>query len=324
VRAMSAAARRLLTSAVTLVLVTLVVFAVLVALPGEGPGDEESARRLPENYRAALRAQYHLDDPVLVRYGRWIGDLARGDLGASLRERRPVRALLRERLPVSLALNATALAAVLLIATPLGIAAAWKPGSGWDRVGHATTNALYAVPVFWVALLLQWIFAVRLRWLPLFGIEGDQAAQGAIARAADVARHLVMPAACLTYGSLAYVSRFVRAALVEATSGDGGRPARARGASALRYVAVHGIRQAAVPLLTLTGFLLPRLVGGSLLVEEIFNVPGLGSLLFDSVLGRDVPVVLALTLLTGAATLAAITAADLLAAWADPRVRHGV
>jgi peptide/nickel transport system permease protein len=320
---MTAAARRLATAAVTLALVTLIVFALLVALPGEAAGDDETAHRLPDDYRAALRAQYHLDDPLLVRYGRWIGDLARGDLGASLRERRPVTAILRERLPASLALNGAALAAVLLIATPLGIASAWKPGSGWDRAGLAATTALYAVPVFWMALLLQWLFAVRLGWLPLFGIAGDRAAGGILARAADVARHLLLPVACLAYGSLAYVSRFVRTALVDATAGDGGRPVRAKGATALRYVTVHGSRQAAVPLLTLAGFLLPRLVGGSLLVEEIFNVPGLGSLLFESVLGRDVPVVLALTLLSGTVTLAAITGADLVSAWVDPRVRHG-
>jgi peptide/nickel transport system permease protein len=320
---MTAAARRLVTAAVTLVLVTLIVFALLVALPGDASGDDETARRLPDEYRAALRAQYHLDDPLAIRYARWIGDVARGDLGASLREHRPVAAILRERLPASLALNGAALAVVIMIATPLGIGAAWKPGSSLDRAGLAATTALYAVPVFWMALLLQWLFAVRLGWLPLFGIEGDERAGGSLARTADIFRHLVLPVTCLSYGSLAYVSRFVRTALVDAAAGDGGRPARARGATALRYVTVHGTRQAAVPLLTLAGFLIPRLVGGSLLVEEIFNVPGLGSLLFDSVLGRDVPVVLALTLLSGTVTLAAITGADLLAAWADPRVRHG-
>ena len=320
--AMTAAARRLVTAAVTLVLVTLIVFALLVALPGDGGGDDETARRLPDGYRTALRAQYHLDDPLLLRYARWIGDVARGDLGASLREHRPVATILRERLPASLALNSAALAVVLLVATPLGIGAAWRPGSPWDRAGFAATTALYAVPVFWMALLLQWLFAVRLGWLPLFGFEGDRAAGGLALRTVDVLRHLVLPVTCLAYGSLAYVSRFVRAALVESSAGDGGRHVRARGATALHYLTAHGAPQAAVPLLTLAGFLLPRLVGGSLLVEEIFNVPGLGSLLFESVLGRDVPVVLALTLLSGTVTLLAITAADLLAAWADPRVRH--
>jgi peptide/nickel transport system permease protein len=123
-------------------------------------------------------------------------------------------------------------------------------------------------------------------------------------------------------GGLAYVTRFVRTNLVEATAGEGGRAARARGLSTLQYVARHGVVQAVVPLLTLAGFLIPRLVAGSLLIEAIFNIPGVGSLLFDSILARDLPVVLALTLLSGLATLFGTTLADVLIVWLDPRVRR--
>jgi peptide/nickel transport system permease protein len=234
-----------------------------------------------------------------------------------------VAAILRERLPVSLGLNALALCAMLGIAVPLGIVGASRPDGPWDRGGWIATTALYAVPVFWTALLLQWLFAIRLGWLPLAGLTADGADRlSAVGAFADTALHLVLPATCLASGGLAYVTRFVRTNLVESTSGEGGRAARARGLSTLQYVARHGVLQAVVPLLTLAGFLIPRLVAGSLLIEAIFNIPGLGSLLFEAILARDLPVVLALTLVSGVATLVGTTVADVLVVWLDPRVRH--
>lgn len=317
------AARRLASATITLALVTIVVFSLGTALPGASE-DEETERPLSPEYRAALRAQFHLDDPVLVRYGRWLSDVSRGDLGISFRERRPVAAILRERLPVSLALNALALVAIVLVAVPIGIASAWKPSSGADRWLALTTTALYAVPVFWAALVLQWVFAVRLGWLPLFGAVSETVHPTPVALLSDRLSHLVLPVTCLTYGGFAYVSRFVRTAIVEGTTGEAGRVARARGLGPLRFLLSHGLRQAAIPLLTLAGFLVPRLVGGSLLVEEIFGLPGLGSLMFQSILARDLPVVLGLTLLSGTVTLGAITLADVLASWVDPRSRRAV
>jgi peptide/nickel transport system permease protein len=289
-------------------------------LPGDALPDDDGVRALPAPYLAAIRAQYHLDDPWPVRYVRWIRDVARGDLGVSLTEGRPVTEILRERLPVSVALNAAALLVTLGLAVPLGILGAWRPGGAWDRFGSTFTTGLYAVPVFWMALLLQWLFAVRLGWLPLFGTSTGAAAAPALARVADAIRHGILPVACLSYGGIAYVSRFVRTNLVESTGQGTGRGARARGLSALRYVATHGLVQASVPILTLFGFLIPRLVGGSILVEQIFGIPGVGQLLLGAILARDLTVVLALTLVSGVATLAGTTLADVLAARLDPRV----
>jgi len=318
-----AIASRIATAAVTLFVVTLVVFALLCALPGEPQAGDDASRPLPPEYRAALRAQYHLDDPWPARYGRWVKELLHGELGTSFSAQQPVATMLRERLPVSLGLNALALLAMLGVAVPLGILGAAQPDGRWDRAGWIATTALYAVPVFWTALLLQWLFAIRLGWLPLSGISTDGARHPSSGVAlADAVWHLVLPAACLASGGLAYVSRFVRTNIVESTAGEGGRAARARGLSTLQYAARHGVVQAVSPLLTLAGFLIPRLVGGSLLVEAIFNVPGLGSLLFDSILSRDLPVVLALTLLSGLATLVGTTVSDVLILWLDPRVRH--
>jgi peptide/nickel transport system permease protein len=320
---LAAIAARIATAAITLLLVSVFVFGLLCALPGDPTASDEATRPLPPEYRAELRAQYHLDDPWLVRYGRWLGDVAHGDMGKSFSAQRPVASMLRERFAVSLALNAFALVLMVGAAVPLGILGAWKPGGGWDRGGWIATTALHAVPVFWIAILLQWTFAVRLGWLPLSGVSTDGARHASTAAAmVDTFRHLVLPAVCLATGGLAYVARFVRTNLLESTAGDGGKAARARGLSTLQYVVRHGIVQAVVPLLTLAGFLIPRLVGGSLLIEAIFNVPGLGSLLFDAILARDLPVVLALTLVSGVATLFGTTVSDLLIVWLDPRVRH--
>ena len=318
-----AIATRIATAAITLLLVTVVVFSLLCALPADPTGDDNAPRPLPPEYRAALRAQYHLDDAWPVRYGLWIRDLVHGELGTSFSARQSVAGMLKERLPVSLALNVLAIVAMLGAAVPLGILGATTPGGPWDRAGWIATMALHAAPVFWVALLLQWLFAIRLGWLPLTGVAMDtERPASTVLAVLDGFRHLVLPAVCLASGGLAYVSRFVRTSLIENTSGDGGRAARARGLSTFQYIMRHGIVQAIVPLLTLASFLIPRLVGGSLLIEAIFNIPGVGSLMLDSILSRDLPVVLALTLVSGLATLAGTTSADLLIVWLDPRVRH--
>jgi peptide/nickel transport system permease protein len=318
----SGVAPRLLVAAITLVLVTLAVFALVNCLPGDPSLDsDEGVRALPPGYAAALRAQYHLDEPLLSRYLSWIGDLVRGDFGISLTEQRPVAAIIVERLPVSLALNGMALLVTLALALPLGILGAWKPGGAWDRFGSTLTAGLYAVPVFWMALLLQGFFAVRLGWLPLFGTSTD-AASGPVGSVTDSVRHGLLPVICLSYGGVAYVSRFVRTNLVENAAESAGRSARARGMSALRYIATHGLVQASVPILTLLGFLIPRLVAGSILVEQIFGIPGVGQLLLGAILARDLTVVLALTLVAGLATLVGTSLADVLAARIDPRMNR--
>ncbi len=312
-------------SLLTLFLVALVVFALIHLLPGDPLGEDEGSvqRHQTAAQIAELRALYHLDEPVHRQFLMWLGDLLRGDLGLSFHDRRPVAEKIGERLPVSMTLNALALALMLGLSVPLGVLAAWRPGSRLDRLTGAWTYALYALPVFWAGLLLQLVFSARLGWLPLYGLASDGArALGPAGRLGDRLAHLVLPTVCLAYGGLAYLSRFVRANLLEGVSGEFTRAARARGLSAFAVLVRHGFRQSAVPMLTLAGFMLRHLVAGSVLVEWIFAVPGLGLLFVDAVLQRDVPVVMGLTLLSSAATLGGIFLADLLYAVADPRVRH--
>lgn len=319
-------ARRVATAVVTLILVTLLVFCLIHLAPGEplgGGPDEEGLARLSEQARAELRALYHLDEPLHRQYLLWLADLSRADLGRSFHDRRPVTEKIGERIGITLTLNALSLGVMLLIAVPLGTAAALRPGSRWDRFAASGTYLLYAVPLFWAGLLLQILFSVKLGWFPLAGLRSQQFEfLGGFAQFADRARHLVLPVICLSYGGLAYLSRFVRATLIENAAGDSWRAARARGLSLAAVLYRHGFRQAGVPMLTLAGFLLPSLVAGSVIVETVFAIPGLGRLFVDAAFQRDVPVLMGLTLLSGTLTLGGILLADLTYAAVDPRIRR--
>lgn len=315
--------RRVLTAAATLLVVTALVFSLAVWAPGDAAETAAPDERMTAAQREEIRRIYHLDRPPAERYFVWLADVARGDLGLSFRDRRPVATKVIEAAGPTLLLNGLALVAIAFLAVPIGVVSAWRPSSWIDRAALGGTIALHATPVFWGALVLQGVFAARLGWLPLFGLGSAGVRDAALLeRIFDVAKHLVLPVACLTYGGLASLSRFVRANLIEANSSEAARGARARGRSAWSVLWVHGFRQAAIPMLTLAGSLLPRLLGGSILVETIFGIRGIGSLFVESALARDLPVVLGVTLLTGAATQAGILAADVAYLAADPRMRH--
>ena len=308
-------ATRLATGALTLVLVTALVFALIQLAPGSPLGaTEDGLKPLTADERAALTRLWRLDLPLHRQYVLWLGDVLDGDLGRSILDRRPVATKIAERLPITLTLNAIALFLIVALSIPIGAAAALNPGSRADRWGGVATYLLYAVPVFWGALLLQRLFSVWLGWLPLYGSGGVEG----IPRPS----HLVLPVVCLSYGGLAYVSRFVRANLLESIPAETVLSARARGMSRLAILYRHGFRLAAVPMLTLAGFLIPALFAGSVIVESVFQLPGLGWLFLEAAYERDFPVLLGITLISGTATLAGILFADVAYALADPRVRR--
>jgi peptide/nickel transport system permease protein len=317
--------RRLVTAALTLVVVSFAVYGLVRAGIGDPADliDDTAAVRVDDAQRSEIVATFHLDRPVALGYLSWLGGVMRGDLGRSFRDRRPVSDRIGEAAGISILLNGLALTVMIAVAVPIGALAAARPGSATDRWITGTTFALHAVPVFWTALILQLVFAAGLGWLPLDRAASAGAeALSAPVRALDVLRHLVLPTIALASGGIAFVARFVRTNLLENSSPNAVRAARARGLSARAVLVRHGFRQSAVPLLTLAGLLLPRLLGGSVLVENVFSIPGLGSLLAGAVLGRDLPLVLGLTLLAGAATLAGIALADAAYAFADPRTRR--
>ncbi len=222
-------------------------------------------------------------------------------------DRRPVGERIREALPHTLLLNGVALILALAIAVPLGVVAGGHPEGALDRVSGVALFALYSTPTFWMALLLQSLFAVQLGWLPLYGVASDPAPSG-LAGLVDRLAHVALPATCLAYGTLAFVARLVRSGVAETREADYVLAARARGASRRRALWTHAFPNAILPLLTLFGLLLPALLSGSVIVERIFAWPGLGRLFFDSILARDYPVILGLSLLSAVATLGATLA----------------
>lgn len=314
--------RRVLSTVPTLLGITLVTFLLLELLPGREvalAGRQEGGLFTPEVLEQ-IRATYHLDEPAWRRYLSWVGRLCRWDLGRSLLDGRRVETILSEAAVPTLILNAAALGLAFGISIPLGVGWARRRGSPADRIGGAGLYLLYAFPSFAAALLLQQLFAVRLGLLPLQGTSGGVEAVSLWARAADLGWHLVLPACCLSYGSLAYLARFTRANLLEAIGREYLLAARARGIAESVLAWRHALRNAAVPLLTLLGFLVPALLGGSVLIETIFSWPGLGRLYLYSLQNRDYPVILGLTTLSAVLTLAGSLLADFLYALADPRV----
>jgi peptide/nickel transport system permease protein len=319
--------RRLITGLLTLFLVTILVFLLIHLAPGdalaEGMAESGLQQFTPEGM-AQLRHMYHLDQPLYRQYMLWLTDLLHADLGRSLADRQPVVDKIRARLGISFQLNSLALGLMVVLAVPIGALAAWRPGSRFDRYSALATYMFYALPVFWAGLLLQLCFAIHLNWLPLAGLVSDGSELLSLpARLVDRLAHLALPVVCLSYGGLAFLSRFVRATLIDNAAGEATRAARARGLSEFAVLIRHGFRQAAVPMLTLAGLLLPALVSGSVIVETIFAIPGLGRLFIDAAFARDLPVLMGLTLLSGVATLAGIIAADIAYLVLDPRMRRG-
>ncbi|HKY33409.1 MAG TPA: ABC transporter permease [Candidatus Polarisedimenticolia bacterium] len=302
-------------SAATLLVVTALVHAAASLLPraplgGDGPGDERP-----------ITPASPASPPPVLSYPSWLAGLTRLDLGRStaVEPGRPVSAMIAAALPFSLLLGGAAFGLSMALALPLAAAASWRPGSPGLRAADALVYILHALPVFWLALLLQNVAAVRLRILPLMGAGPlDPADQAGFSRAA----HWVLPVAALGLGSLAFAVRLAGGALKDASRARFAQACRARGAGDARILMTHGMASAAVPLVSLASMLLPALVSGSVVVESIFALPGMGRLFLLAALRRDEPLLTSIALLSAAATLAAGLAAEILSSALDPRARR--
>lgn len=310
-------ARRTVMAAFVALLVSVLVFVTMNVLPGDPADAILGTNATPEAY-AAIRQSLNLDDPLPVRYGRWIGGVLRGDLGTSIANRYPVSDLLKERLPPTIELGLLATAIALLIALPLGIYSAMRPGSWLDVTATFVTVAIAATPVFLFGILLILLFGVRLGWLPISGfvpLREDPLAN---------LRHMILPAIALGSHSSVALLRQTRSAMTEVLRQDYIRTAEAKGLRARRVVLRHAFRNALIPVLTVFGFQVGIIFGGAVLTEQIFNIPGMGQLLVTHITRyRDYPVVQSITLLLAVAVLVINLAIDLLYAVIDPRIRYG-
>jgi len=303
--------------------VATLVFALMEAAPGDPADLLLGERPVPREVRQRIEQVYGFDRPAPERYGRWLTALfLRGEWGWSVSRSRPVVQLIRGALPPTLVLAAAALAIHLLVGILLGIASAAGRGRWPDRVLTPVTLVLYAMPTFWLGLMAILALSYLLPLFPASSVASIGAEQWpAWRQAADRLWHLFLPACVLGIGSAAAMVRFVRAGLIEALGEGFVRAARARGLGERRVLVVHALRNSLGPVVNLVGLALPALISGSLVVEVVFGWPGMGRLTYDAILARDLPVVLATTMLATLLVVLGSPLADVAMASLDPRVR---
>jgi ABC-type dipeptide/oligopeptide/nickel transport system permease component len=311
-----AACRRLGILLITLLVASAVIFLMLQVMPGDPARYMLGLNANAQNV-AAVRHELGLDGSAIHRYLAWIGGVVRGDLGLSYTYRVPVGQLVVDRLAVSAPLAIHALFLTLLLAFPLGIVAAWKRGSWQDPVISAATQVGVAVPNFWLGLLLILCFAVGLRWVPAGGFPGWSAGWGAALVS------LTLPAIALALPQAAILARVLRASLLDAVQQDYLRTARAKGLSPFTALLRHALPNALLPVLSVLGLQLSFLLAGAVVIENVFYLPGLGRLLFQAIVQRDLMVVQSVVLLLVIAVVAVSFIVDLCQAWVDPRIRAG-
>lgn len=319
-RALILLRRRLFGAVPVLLIVVAGTFLLLEAAPGDAVDAYAVSVGGDAGLIEELRLQWGLDQSPMTRLATYFGALIRGDLGWSVSFSRPVRDIILERLPTTFLLMGTATALSFGLGTLLGIVAGARPGSWRDRTLSLASLALYAVPGFWLGLVLIVIFSIQLRWLPIGGIETIASGKTGLDRALDIARHLVLPVAALGFIYLALYLRMMRAGMAEIWRMDFIASAKARGISRRRLVVRHVARNALLPLVTMLGLQSASMLGGSVVIESVFAVPGIGRLAQEAVASRDAPLLLGIILVSAILVIVVNLAVDIAYALLDPRV----
>lgn len=316
--------RKLLWMLVVLWGITVISFFVIHLAPGSPTDLETTLNPLAgEAARQRLEQLYGLDKPLYEQYGRWLGRLVQLDFGNSMSsDPRPVLDKILERLPLTVGMNVTALILTLCIAIPVGVISAWKQNSLLDRSVTVLVFLGFAMPGFWLALLLMLFFAIEHPWLPVSGIMSLNYAQlSPLGKLWDIVQHLIMPIIVYTVGGVAGMSRFMRASMLEVLRQDYILTAQAKGLSTSTVIFRHAMRNALLPVITLLGLSVPGLIGGSVIIESIFALPGLGQLFYAAVMARDYTMIMGNLVLGAVLTLLGNVLADLCYGLADPRIR---
>ena len=311
--------RRILLMAPTLLIVTFLVFVLLFLSPGDPvlmlvPVDEVA--QMTDEEMDQLRQKLGLDRPIFVQYADWLVHVLQGDLGRSIHQRRAVVDLLAARFPVTLELALLSVFLATIVAIPIGIYTAVRPGGIGDFVGNIAALMGVSAPNFWVALLLIVVFAVHLRWLP---------AGGFVRMSDDPVGHIermILPVFTLSTALMAVTMRLTRSSMLEVLNEDYVRTARSKGLGQRRIVFVHALKNALIPVVTTVGLQIGRILGGTIVIEIIFSFPGMGKLLLDAIFGRDFPVVQGSVLLITLAFMGINLLVDLTYASIDPRIRY--
>jgi peptide/nickel transport system permease protein len=307
---------RLLGTIPLLLALSVLAFALIHLIPGSAALRILGEGASPESI-AQVERQLGLDQPLAAQYGRWVGGVVQGNLGQSLVQRRPVSQMIAERLPATLSLVTMAFAVALVVGLGSGIVAGIRPGSATDRSATVLASVGLAVPEFWLAVLLSLVFAVQLRWFPAVGYTPFSVSP------AKWLQGLVLPAIALGLPSAAIIARQMRGSLVRVLQLEYIRAARASGLSPRSIVGRHALKNALIPVLTVIGFQIPVILGGAFVVEQVYAIPGLGSLTVRAILDRDLPLVQAIILLTGTLIILTNLVVDIGYAWLNPKVRLG-
>jgi peptide/nickel transport system permease protein len=318
-------AKRLVMMIPLLVGISLISFVVIHLAPGE-PTDLQTELN-PDagvELKERLRAQYGLDQPLVVQYGQWVKRLAQLDFGTSFsQDHRPVWDKIVERLPITVLINVLSIGLILAVSIPIGILSATRRNSTFDRLTTLFVFIGFATPSFWLALLLMDYFGVYLGWFPISGIKSlghEYLTTGG--QIWDVIHHLMMPILVSAFGGLAGFSRYMRSNMLEVIQQDYILTARAKGLSERIVIGKHALRNALLPLITILGLSVPGLIGGSVIFESIFAIPGMGKLFYDGVMMRDYPLIMGILVIGAVLTLVGNLLADVGYALADPRIRN--
>lgn len=310
--------RRLMIAIPSLLGISLVLFVVLALAPGDPFSELATNPNVPPEVQAALRARFGLDDPIYLRYLHWLNAMLHGDWGFSFVSRMNVDTLILQRLPTTLYVIGSAQILALLIAIPVGVYAATKPYSLFDRIANTLAFVGFSLPTFFTGILFILIFSVTLDWLP-FVYTTDIKATG-IQYALEMIRQAIMPVAVLGLFQAASMTRFVRSAMLDVIRLDYVTTARAKGLGQAKVIVKHVMRNAMIPVVTLIALQLPAVFGGAIVTEQIFRIPGIGSLLISSILSNDTPVVMAVTFVFACLVVLFNLIADVLYGWLDPRI----
>jgi len=312
--------RRLLIAVPSLLGISVVLFTVLALAPGDPFGEMLLNPNIPPEVAQRLRVQFGLDDPVWQRYFRWLLAMFRGDWGFSFISRVDVDTLVWQRVPVTLAVIGASQIMALLIALPVGIYSAARPYSWFDRIASTLAFVGFSLPTFFTGLLLILLFSIKLDWLP-FVFRTDIAATGWQWWWEHI-KQAIMPVMVLGLSQGASWTRYVRSAMLDVIRLDYVTTARSKGLREYAVIMKHVVRNALIPVVTLVALTMPQVFGGAVVTEQIFRVPGIGSLLIDAIQRNDTPVVMAVTFVFACLVIAFNLLADLLYGWLDPRISY--
>jgi peptide/nickel transport system permease protein len=310
--------RRLLIAVPSLLGISIILFTVLALAPGDPFEELATNPNIPPEVRANLRAKFGIDDPVFVRYLRWLAAMAQGDWGFSFASRVDVDTLILQRVPTTLFIVGSSQLLALAIALPVGIYAATRPYSVFDQIANTLAFVGFSLPTFFTGLLLILIFSITLDWLP-FVYRADIAATG-WRWYWEHLRQAIMPITVLGLFQAASYTRYVRSAVLDVVRLDYVTTARAKGLSERAVIVRHVARNALIPVVTLVALQMPAVFGGAIVTEQIFRVPGIGSLLISAMLANDTPVVMAVTFVFACLVVLFNLIADVLYGWLDPRI----